>query len=86
MKKKELTLEKYEVLGEQFNDIIDKITDLECNVLNFVGKTKGRIKANQIQKSKNSISDIRFQIEDEMYAINPKSPLITSFRKYRGGE
>jgi len=81
---KKITLSEYEKLGEQFNEIIDKIVHLECDVMKFIGKTKARKKANQLSKAQNMISEIRYDIENEMLIENPDAPLITSFRKYRG--
>lgn len=83
---KKITLEEYETLGEQFNEIIEKIVHLQCDVLNFIGKTKARKKANQLSKAQNIISKIRFDIENEMLGEIPTAPLITSFRKYRGND
>ena len=81
---KKISFEEYNKIGEQFNEIIDRITHLEVDVLNSIGKTKARKKVNQIEKGKEILIDIRYEIENDVLNLYPNAPLITSFRKYRG--
>ena len=83
---KKISYEEYNKIGEQFNEIIGRITHLEVDVLNSIGKTKARKKANQIVKGKEILKDIRSEIENDVLNMYPNAPLITSFRKYRGQE
>jgi len=83
-KSKKITYQEYDKIGEQFNDILDRIVHLEVLVLNSFGKTKARKNVDQIAKSRKNISEIRYKIENEILEIYPNAPLIDSFRKYRG--
>ena len=81
LNQKDFKIEDYERIGEQFNEIIDKLATLECDVSNTFGKTKMRKMDTKLRKASNIISECRFEIESMVY---PKfKEFITSFRKYR---
>lgn len=83
MKSKELTPQQYEELGEAFNKIIEDLTHLQRKVPTYIGLTKTRKMSANLDRAREKISSVRFDIEDIMLSDNPESPVITSFRKYR---
>lgn len=81
---KKPTIQDHARLAEQFNEIVDKCVHLQVDVSNTIGKTKARKMYNNLGKAKETISSIRWELENMMLDKYPKAPLYTSYRAYQG--
>ncbi len=76
-------LNDHERMAEEINELCDRLVSLSVDVSNTIGKTKARKMTDKIDKIKDELSSVRFQLEDIMLNEYPNAPLYTSYRKYR---
>ena len=78
-----MTLTDHGEIAEEINRIIDDVTRLGVKISNLGGKTRMRSLCDNLIKQRDSISAIRYELEELMSKEYPNAPLYTQHRDYR---